>query len=155
MAKFLKVILFLVLATAFCGSASDAFTVQTVDEMVIAAQVSLGEEGDTQRNDVRQGSYIPAPKLPYLSDAELAGSAGTTQLLTFSRAQRSYTTEYILSLKDMIERLTMYCHCIARSYLIPAPLIAATLRVNIMYLRSGELSFRRLNEFRFICLMWS
>ena len=45
MAKFLKVILFLVLATAFCGSASDAFTVQTVDEMVIAAQVSLGEEG--------------------------------------------------------------------------------------------------------------
>lgn len=105
MAKFLKVILFLVLATAFCGSVSDAFTVQTVDEMVIAAQVSLGEEGDTQRNDVRQGSYIPAPKLPYLSDAELAGSAGTTQLLTFSRAQRSYTTEYILSLKDMIERL--------------------------------------------------
>ena len=82
MAKFLKVILFLVLATAFCGSVSDAFTVQTVDEMVIAA-----------------------PKLPYLSDAELAGSAGTTQLLTFSRAQRSYTTEYILSLKDMIERL--------------------------------------------------
>ena len=70
MAKFLKVILFLVLATAFCGSVSDAFTVQTVDEMVIAAQVSLGEEGDTQRNDVRQGSYIPAPKLPYLSDAE-------------------------------------------------------------------------------------
>ena len=105
MPKFLKVILFLVLATAFCGSVSDAFTVQTVDEMVIAAQVSLGEEGDTQRNDVRQGSYIPAPKLPYLSDAELAGSAGTTQLLTFSRAQRSYTTEYILSLKDMIERL--------------------------------------------------
>lgn len=45
MAKFLKVILFLVLATAFCGSVSDAFTVQTVDEMVIAAQVSLGEEG--------------------------------------------------------------------------------------------------------------
>ena len=95
MAKFLKVILFLILAAAFCGSVSDAFTVQTVDEMVIAAQVSLGEEGNTQRNDVRQGSYIPAPKLPYLSDAELASSAGTTQ----------YTTEYILSLKDMIERL--------------------------------------------------
>ena len=71
MAKFLKVILFLVLATAFCGSVSDVFTVQTVDEMVIATQVSLGEEGNTQRNDVRQGSYIPAPKLPYLSDAEL------------------------------------------------------------------------------------
>lgn len=141
-----------------CGSASDAFTVQTVDEMVIAAQVSLGEEGDTQRNDVRQGSYIPAPKLPYLSDAELAGSAGTTQLLTFSRAQRSYTTEYILSLKDMIERLahrddvlslhrsklfdtsTSYrCHPACEYYVF-------TLR---------RIIIRRLNEFRFICLMWS
>ena len=105
MAKFLKVILFLILAAAFCGSVSDAFTVQTVDEITIAAQTGLGEEGNAQRNDVRQGSYIPAPKLPYLSDAELASSAGTIQLLTFSRAQRSYTTEYILSLKDMIERL--------------------------------------------------
>ena len=99
MAKFLKVILFLILAAAFCGSVSDAFTVQTVDEITIAAQTGLGEEGNAQRNDV------PAPQLPYLSDAELASSAGTIQLLTFSRAQRSYTTEYILSLKDMIERL--------------------------------------------------
>ena len=105
MAKFLKVILFLILAAAFCGSVSDAFTVQTVDAITIAAQTGLGEEGNAQRNDVRQGSYIPAPQLPYLSDAELASSAGTIQLLTFSRAQLSYTTEYILSLKDMIERL--------------------------------------------------
>lgn len=94
-----------ILAAAFCGSVSDAFTVQTVDAITIAAQTGLGEEGNAQRNDVRQGSYIPAPQLPYLSDAELASSAGTIQLLTFSRAQRSYTTEYILSLKDMIERL--------------------------------------------------
>ena len=152
MAKFLKVILFLILAAAFCGSVSDAFTVQTVDEITIAAQTGLGEEGNAQRNDVRQGSYIPAPQLPYLSDAELASSAGTTQLLTFSRAQRSYTTEYILSLKDMIERLahrTVHYRCIARSCLIPAPPIVAILRVNIMYLHSDELSFRRLNEFRF------
>ena len=89
MAKFLKVILFLILAAAFCGSVSDAFTVQTVDAITIAAQTGLGEEGNAQRNDVRQGSYIPAPQLPYLSDAELASSAGTIQLLTFSRAQRS------------------------------------------------------------------
>ena len=66
MAKFLKVILFLILAAAFCGSVSDAFTVQTVDEITIAAQTGLGEEGNAQRNDVRQGSYIPAPQLPYL-----------------------------------------------------------------------------------------
>ena len=74
MAKFLKVILFLILAAAFCGSVSDAFTVQTVDAITIAAQTGLGEEGNAQRNDVRQGSYIPAPQLPYLSDAELARS---------------------------------------------------------------------------------
>jgi len=79
MAKFLKVILFLILAAAFCGSVSDAFTVQTVDAITIAAQTGLGEEGNAQRNDVRQGSYIPAPQLPYLSDAELASSAGTIQ----------------------------------------------------------------------------
>jgi len=54
MAKFLKVILFLILAAAFCGSVSDAFTVQTVDEITIAAQTGLGEEGNAQRNDVRQ-----------------------------------------------------------------------------------------------------
>lgn len=54
MAKFLKVILFLILAAAFCGSVGDAFTVQTVDEITIAAQTGLGEEGNAQRNDVRQ-----------------------------------------------------------------------------------------------------
>ena len=141
MAKFLKVILFLILAAAFCGSVSDAFTVQTVDEITIAAQTGFGEEGNAQRNDVWQGSYIPAPQLPYLSDAELASSAGTTQLLSFSRAQRLYTTEYILSLKDMMERLAHRDGAypsIVRSCLIPAPLIVAILRVNIMYLRSGD-----------------
>ena len=87
-----------------CGSVSDAFTVQTVDEMVIAAQVSLGEEG-IRREMMFGKEVIFRLRNCHLSDAELAGSAGTTQLLTFSRAQRSYTTEYILSLKDMIERL--------------------------------------------------
>ena len=48
MAKFLKVILFLILAAAFCGSVSDAFTVQTVDEITIAAQTGLGEEGNAR-----------------------------------------------------------------------------------------------------------
>ena len=87
MAKFLKLILILVLATAFWGSVSDAFT-QLVDETVSVSQIAMGEDGNIQRNAVRQGSYIPAPQLPYLSDAEIASSGGTTQLLTFSRAQR-------------------------------------------------------------------
>ena len=150
MAKFLKVILFLILAAAFCGSVSDAFTVQTVDAITIAAQTGLGEEGNAQRNDVRQGSYIPAPQLPYLSDAELASSAGTIQLLTFSRAQRSYTTEYILSLKDMIERLAHRDGALSlhRSKLFDT---STSYRCHpaCEYLHSDELSFRRLNEFRF------
>lgn len=104
MAKFLRVILFLVLATTFCGSVSDVFTVQAVDGMAFVSQSALGEDGSEQREAVRQGSYIPAPQLPYLSDAEIASSSGTTQLLTFLRMQRSYTT-YILSLKDMVEQL--------------------------------------------------
>ncbi|EKU87786.1 hypothetical protein [Bacteroides oleiciplenus] len=104
MAKFLKLILILVLATAFWGSVSDAFT-KLVDETVSVSQIAMGEDGNIQRNAVRQGSYIPAPQLPYLSDAEIASSGGTTQLLTFSRAQRSYTTEFILSLKDVVGRL--------------------------------------------------
>lgn len=105
MAKFLKLILFLILATAFWGSVSDTFTAQAADEIALASQTIAGEDGNVQRDAVYQGSYIPAPQLPYLSDAEIASSCGTTQLLTFPRAQHSYTTEFILSLKDVVERL--------------------------------------------------
>jgi len=105
MARFLKVILFLVLTTAFWGSLSDVFTAKAVDSITLATQVGMEGDGNIQKNVVRQGSYIPAPQLPYLSDAEIASSGGTSQLLTFSRAQRSYTTEYILSLKDVVAQL--------------------------------------------------
>ena len=54
MAKFLKVILFLILAAAFCGSVSDAFTVQTVDEITIAATTyrePTHEKSDIERSE--------------------------------------------------------------------------------------------------------
>ena len=106
MAKFLKVILFLVLATAFCGSVSDAFTVQTVDEMVIAAQVSLGEEGVYAEEMMFGKEVIFRLRNCHICQMQnLQVPLELLSLLTFSRAQRSYTTEYILSLKDMIERL--------------------------------------------------
>lgn len=117
MVKFVKLILILVLTSAFCGSVSDAFTVLAVDQTGIVssegldnqsgatAHSILATEQDVQKSIDRQGSYISAPKLPYISDAEIASSGGTSQLLTFSRAQRLYTSEYILSLKDVVERI--------------------------------------------------
>lgn len=86
MAKFLKVILFLVLATAFGGSVSDVSAVPMADEPVCE-------------------SYVPASRCPHWADAELAGAGGVTQLLTCSRVQRSHTTEYLLSLKEVAARL--------------------------------------------------
>lgn len=106
MAKCVKLILILILAVAFGGGASDAFTNQLVDQSAIASVPVASVEAEMQNID-RQGSYIPAPQLPYISDAEIASSGGTTQLLTFSRAQRSYTTEFILSLKGVVERLAL------------------------------------------------
>lgn len=117
MVKFVKLILILVLTSAFCGSLSDAFTVLAVDQTDIVSSEGLDNksgvtdhsilatEQDVQKSIDRQGSYISAPKLPYISDAEIASSGGTSQLLTFSRAQRLYTSEYILSLKDVVERI--------------------------------------------------
>lgn len=117
MVKFVKLILILVLTSVFCGSVSDAFTVLAVDQTGIVssdgldnksgatAHSILATEQDVQKSIDRQGSYISAPKLPYISDAEIASSGGTSQLLTFSRAQRLYTSEYILSLKDVVERI--------------------------------------------------
>lgn len=117
MVKFVKLILILVLTSVFCGSVSDAFTVLAVDQTGIVssdgldnksgatAHSILATEQDVQKSIDRQGSYISAPKLPYISDAEIASSGGTSQLLTFSRAQRLYTSEYILLLKDVVERI--------------------------------------------------
>lgn len=104
MARFLKVILPLILLFALWGSVSDAFTAKVVDASGIASQSMMGEEGDMLRNDAWQGCYIAAPQLPYVSDAELASTGGHTQLLTSSRAQRLYTTEYFLSLKGVVEQ---------------------------------------------------
>lgn len=114
MVKFVKLILILVLTITFYGGVSDAFTVLAVDQRDVVSSESLdgltdhsvlAAEGDVQKGIDRQGSYISAPQLPYISDAELASSGGTSQLLTFSRVQRYYTTEYILSLKDVVERI--------------------------------------------------
>lgn len=100
MDKILRFIGFLVLALALWHTASDAFTINAVD---------AGQTVNDKNAIVHQQSAtcIATPQLPYLPEAELAGSgAGQSQLSNFSRIQRLSTTEYIFSLKDCIDRLT-------------------------------------------------
>lgn len=105
MAKYMKLLLLLILTTAFWGNVSDALTAKAVDATGLFAQSGLEEDENMWSNISQKGYYIPAPQLPYLSDAELTSSAGHTQLLTSSRAQRFYISEYILSMKDVVERM--------------------------------------------------
>lgn len=100
MGKIIKLILILVLANAFWGSVSDAFTVSAVEHLVFA---NNSENADVQKNVDRHGSYVSVPRLPFISDAENSNSGGATQLLTFARVQHFYTTENILSLKGTVE----------------------------------------------------
>lgn len=113
MANFLKAILFLVLAIVLGGSVSDAFTTEMVDKIVLTFCFDAGE--DASLPDVEEGGAmawsdiqrdcISAPQKPYFSDAEPVTASGHIQLLTFSHAQRLYTTEDTYSLKEMVEQL--------------------------------------------------
>ena len=88
----------MVLALALWQTAGDAFADKTADVGQAVTQKGIAMQ---QQND----SYIAMPQLPYLPDAELAGSGGQSHLLTYSRIQRLSTTEYIFSLKDWIDKL--------------------------------------------------
>lgn len=99
MAKILRFIGFLVLVLALWQTASDTFTVFSVgaDQTVNDKDVVVHQQSTT---------CIATPQLPYLPEAELAGSGGQSQLSNFSRIQRLSITEYIFSLKDCIDKLT-------------------------------------------------
>ncbi|MEL5894567.1 hypothetical protein AAE250_13855 [Bacteroides sp. GD17] len=99
MARFVRFIGFLVLALALWQVAGDTFIGETVD-----AGKAVNEKTVAVYNQ-QDNSCIAAPQLPYLPDAELAGTGGQSQLLTFSRLQRSYTTKYIFSLRDWIDKV--------------------------------------------------
>ena len=53
----------------------------------------------------QEEACFTSPRLPYLPVAELASNNGHVQLLTMSRIQRSYITEYIFSLKDWVDKI--------------------------------------------------
>lgn len=98
MAKFLRLIGFLALALALWQTASDTFAGREADA---GKPVSENCIAVYQQEE----ACLSVPPLPYLPDAELADMSGQSQLLSFSRLQRFITTEYILSLKDWVDKL--------------------------------------------------
>lgn len=97
MAKFLRLIGFLVLVLSLWQTASDTFADREADAgKPMSENVAVYQQ---------EGTCVSAPQLPYLPDAELAGMSGQSQLLSFSRVQRFITTEYIFSLKDWVDKL--------------------------------------------------
>ena len=99
MGKYLKIIGLLALALVLWQTSSAAFTV---------TPVSVGESVDIQAVAVshhQDETCFTSPQLPYLPVAELASSRSHMQLLTMSRIQRSYISEYIFSLKDWVDKL--------------------------------------------------
>lgn len=92
------------LLTALWGCMSDTFTAKVVEASRVASQSVVEEEGTFPQTDAWQGCYISTPRSPYVADAELASTGGHIQLLTSSRVQRLYTTEYFLSLKGILEQ---------------------------------------------------
>lgn len=106
MIKFLKLILFLLLITVFGDSLSDGTAARSVEEKALVYQEAATSGREVQVAFVASsGSYVPASRLPYLSDAEIENPGGTILLLTFPRGQRSYITEFLLSLKDVLVRM--------------------------------------------------
>lgn len=99
MAKILRFIGFLVLALALWQTASDTFIGQTIDggKCVNENAVAMYHQQET--------ACITAPQLPYLPDAELAGFAGQSHLLSFLRVQRFSSIECVFSLKDWVDML--------------------------------------------------
>lgn len=88
----------MVLALALWQTASDAFADKAANDgnVVGAKEVAVHEQTD---------SYIAMPQLPYLPDADLAGSCGQLHSLSYSRIQRFSATEYIFALKGWIDKL--------------------------------------------------
>lgn len=103
MAKYLRYIGLLVLALALWQTASGSF----IGKELVGDQGIADIQTLSARNQ-QDGACFSSPQLPYLPDAELAGTSGHTQWLTSSRVQRSSTTEYIFSLRDWVDKLAQH-----------------------------------------------
>ena len=100
MGRYLKIIGLLVLALALWQTSGAVFTSD--------GGVSTGDSTDIQAVTAahsQDGTCFTSPQLPYLPVAELASNSGHLHSLAMSRIQRSYTAEYIFSLKDWVDKL--------------------------------------------------
>lgn len=100
MGRYLKIIGLLVLALALWQTSGTVFTSD--------GGVSTGDSTDIQAVTAahsQDGTCFTSPQLPYLPVAELASNSGHLHSLAMSRIQRSYTAEYIFSLKYWVDKL--------------------------------------------------
>lgn len=91
MAKFVKVILFLLLTVAFHSIAGNAFTSQAVERQEHAITYAMEHHGQ-----------ISAPELPGKPVAELTNLQ--SHHISLTRIQRVQLGEYFFSLKNVLQR---------------------------------------------------
>lgn len=91
MAKFIKVILFLLLAVALHGIASNVFTEQKVEVQEHTVAYPLAQQ-----------DKVGVPEFPYLPIAELTTNLQSHQV-SMTRMQRVQAAEYFFSLKNMLQ----------------------------------------------------
>lgn len=101
MGRYLKFIGFLVLAFIVWQTSGAAFA----DGSSAGAEESMDIRTVPVAAHHQEEACFTSPRLPYLPVAELASNNGHVQLLTMSRIQRSYFTEYIFSLKDWVDKI--------------------------------------------------
>ena len=94
MAKFVKMILFLLFSVAFYSMVND-FSAAKVEEDAHAVTAMGGG----------QGSIVASAQTPFLPEAELVGSHSLIHQITMSRVQRINVIEYSLSMKGVLRNL--------------------------------------------------
>lgn len=96
MVKCVKVILVFLFAVLLHNAANDFFTGHTVkedDSVTLALSANIPE------------AVVATAQMPYLPDAELAGTGMQLHQITLSRIQRINASEYLLSLKSLAQKL--------------------------------------------------
>ena len=136
MGRYLKFIGFLVLAFIVWQTSGAAFA----DGSSAGVEESVDIRTAPVAAHHQEEACFTSPRLPYLPVAELASNNGHVQLLTMSRIQRSYITEYIFSLRTGWTRLPSvkrFYRCIERSFLMLPLTIVASLCASITFSHCG------------------
>ena len=124
MAKFVKVILFLLLTVTLHGVASNVFTEKPVEQSELAITYSM-----------KQHEQISAPDFPYAPVAELNNLQ--SHQISVTRIQRVQLGEYFTTLRNLLHAaptVKTLCHSIGGEFIILQLLITVSRRVSTMYL---------------------